>query len=126
MVRDGWMSDYPQAEVAIARTYNPATPVGIGTTTEYSEPAGYERASEHQGDPLPDFDIEDSTGSTTKSKKNVSNQASGTTTSKETRPAQEQQPQQQQSSDHSDAIARVESYLSFSRALHTRSFLKYN
>lgn len=110
--RDGWMSDY--------ETTAPV-PGGPDATQAY-------RTAENNGDPLPDFDIDDPIGLTTKNKRVQQQQAPAQAPApqKETTPAAPAASSAGQGSDHSDAIARVESYLSFSRALHTRSFLKYN
>ncbi|MBY0551000.1 MAG: hypothetical protein K2W95_27225 [Candidatus Obscuribacterales bacterium] len=135
--QDNWQSDYAPTPVRL-----PAQP-----PREYQQMPNpyYDRPVEVQSPvelaPLPDFEIEGFTKDSARANKAIA----------QAQPAQQSQPlpqyqatqepaaagsnapaQQQaavppgQSPDHTDAIARVESYLSFSRALHTRSFLKYN
>lgn len=132
---DNWQSDYAPTPVRL-----PAQP-----PREYHEiPNPYfDRSAEVQSPveqaPLPDFEIEGFTRDSARANRALLAQSSQahaptqpqTAPQQQAAPAAATAPQQAavppgQSPDHTDAIARVESYLSFSRALHTRSFLKYN
>lgn len=135
--QDNWQSDYAPTPVRL-----PAQP-----PREYQQMPNpyYDRPVEVQSPvelaPLPDFEIEGFTKDSARANRVIA-QAQPTpqsqplpqyqaaqepTAAASTTPAQQQPAVPPgQSPDHTDAIARVESYLTFSRALHTRSFLKYN
>ena len=116
---NGWLSDYGNPPLSSSAQ--------LSAVSEAAEPPHYDRPVELQQDPLPDFEIEGPTEQIPRTRKPAAAAAAPAQTAPAAAATSPQaQASSGQSQDHTDAIARVESYLSFSRALHTRSFMKYN
>lgn len=134
-LQDNWQSDYAPTPVRL--------PAQAPREYEQMPNPYYDRPVEVQSPvelaPLPDFEIEGFTKDSARANKAIAqaqpapqpqplpqHQAQQTAAAATAPAPQQPSVPPGQSPDHTDAIARVESYLSFSRALHTRSFLKYN